>query len=108
MSHVEGDRIHAYANRGLDVRVSITTDEEHTDFTSIMFRVGAGVIVKTGLTADDTATGVDVDFTLTADELDLTPATLWWELLAMFGGQVRTLAEGPFTVDPEPTSEDES
>ena len=107
MSHVDREPIHAYAKRGLDVRVSIVTSEAHTDFTSITFRVGT-VIERTGLTATDTATGFDVDLTLTASELDLSPATLRWELLATFGGEVRSLAQGPFTIDPEPTGEEES
>lgn len=106
MSHIDSERIHAYAARGLDVRVSITTAEDHTDFTSITWR-GAG-IEKTGLTATDTAAGFDVDFTLTAAELTVTPGSYRWELLATFGGEVRTLALGQLTVDPEPTEEESS
>ena len=103
MSHVDSEPIHAYANRGLDVRVSVVTAEAHTDFTDITFR--AGSIEQTDLAASDTATGFDVDLTLTALELDITAATFRWELAATFGGEVRTLAQGPFTLDPEPTED---
>ena len=103
MSHVEPEHLHAYANRGLDLTVMVETSEDTGDFTSVTFRVGTA-IEKTSLTADDTATGFDVDLTLTAAELAITPGVYPWELAATFGGEVRTLAQGRFTVSEEITS----
>ena len=100
MSHVVSQHLDAYAKRALDLRISIVTAEAHTDFTAITFRVGS--IEKTGLTAADTATGFDVDLTLTVADLNIAVGTYRWELSATFGGEVRTLAFGQFTVNPEP------
>ena len=104
MSHIEIEHLHAYANRGLDIRVAVATDEEHTDFTAITFRIAETAIEKTGLTADDTVTGFDTDLTLTAAELSITPDVYRWELVATLAGQVRTVAHGRFTVSEEITS----
>ena len=101
--HIEEVALHGYANRGLDLRISVTTVEEHTDFTAITFRAGEGLVTQAALTAVDTAAGFDVDLTLTAAEMSITPDVYRWELLATFGGQVRTLVLGDFTVGEEPT-----
>jgi hypothetical protein len=101
LSHVTVRNIHAYANRGLDLRIAVVTSELTTAFTVITFRVGA--VEKTSLSADDTETGFDVDLTLTAAELDITPGIYPWELVATFGGQVRTVGKGDFTISEEPT-----
>lgn len=102
MSHAVGDPIHVYASRGIDLRVSVTTTETTTDFTSITFRAGA--ITKTGLTADDTTAGFDVDFTLTATDLAIAVGVYTYELKATFGGQVRTVIEGRMTVSEVPST----
>ena len=101
MSHVTRRSIHGYANRGLDLTIAVTTSEDHTDFTAVTFRVGA--VEKTSLTPGDTPTGFDVDLTLTAAELAITPGVYQWELVATFGGQVRTVGRGDFTISEEPT-----
>ena len=101
--HIEEVALHGYANRGLDLRIAVTTVEAHTDFTAITFRAGEGLVTKAGLTAVDTPAGFDVDLTLTAAEMSITPDVYRWELLVTFGGQVRTLVLGDFTVGEEPT-----
>lgn len=100
MSHIEPDSIHAYQNRAKDLRILVNTTEDHSDFTSLAFEVAD--ITKTDLTPVDHAEGFTVDLTLTAGELDFDPATLWWELTGTFGGEKRTLAQGPLVLDPEP------
>lgn len=56
------------------------------------------------LIATPTATGFDVDLTLTAADLAIPYRVYDYELLATFGGEVRTLVAGDITVDQEPTS----
>lgn len=102
MSHVTRRSIHAYADRGLDLTIAVTTSADHTDFSALALHVGSSVS-KTGLTADDTATGFNVDVTLTAADLDLTPGLYTWELRGTFGAEVRVLGTGPFVLAPNPT-----
>jgi hypothetical protein len=99
---VTNELLHGYVNRGLDIIIAVTTEEDHTDFTAVAFRVGA-VIEKTGLTAADTPTGFDVDLTLTAEDMDVAAGVFPWELVATFDGEVRTVAQGRMTVSEEPT-----
>lgn len=97
MSHITPFTLHAYTNRALDVRISVETSETTGDFTALEFT--AGTITKSGLTASDTAEGFNVDFTLTASDLNV-PADLYAaELKATFGGEVHTLARGTLKVD---------
>lgn len=106
MSHRPAQSIHAYKNRGLDLRLDVDTALDSEDFTDITFRTVG--IVKTGLTAEAGGMGVTIDFTLTAAELDISPDTYRWECLATVAGEVRTIAQGFFTVDSEPTEEEPS
>ena len=104
MSHVTAEVIHVYANRGTDIQIVITTSEDSGDFTSIAFRTSTG-ITKTGLSATGTATGFTVDVTIdAADVTETKPTSGQWELVATFNSEVRSLALGPFEIDPEPTS----
>lgn len=103
MPHVTAERIHAHANRGLDLRVKVATAEDPGEFSQITFRVDNDLIEKTGLTASATSTGFNVDLTLTAADLSLPSKKYTWELTAVFGGEVRTLGWGGFYVGKEPT-----
>lgn len=105
MPHVKAERIHAFARRGLDLRVKVTTEEDPADFTAIAFRVDDDIIEKTALTASATAKGFNVDTTITAAELNLESKKYTWELAAVFGGELRTLGWGGFYVSREPTTD---
>lgn len=101
MSHTADQALHGYQKRALDVRVEIATAEDHSDFSGIIFRVAD--VEKTSLTPEDSSSGFYVDLTLTAGDLDFDAGTYRWELVGEFGGELRSLAQGPFTLDPEPT-----
>jgi hypothetical protein len=86
------------------VRVKVETTEDPGQFSAITFRIGDNEVEVTGLTPSPTAEGFNVDLTVPAANLNIATGRRQWELLATFGGEVRTLAEGPFNLNPEPTS----
>lgn len=98
MSHLSLELIHAYQNRAKDIRVSVETSEDTADFSAIVFT--AGDIEKSGLTADDTTDGFNVDFTLTTADLSVDTGVYDWELKASLAGEVRSVARGKLRVDP--------
>lgn len=107
MSHLTPTTIHGYRNRALPIRVDVATSGEPEDFTDVGFRAQA-VIDKTGLTPAAGGSGVVIDFTLTAAEMDITPAWYQYECYATVASEVRTIAYGQFHIGSEPTTEDES
>lgn len=104
MSHVTANNLHGYVSRGFDVRVDVDTDLTPGDFSGIEFRAGE-VIEKTGLSGVSGGSGVVIDFTLTAAEMAVAADTYPWECVATVSGEVRTLARGFFTINPELTEE---
>lgn len=102
--HVQRQTIHGYQNRAVDVRVSVTTDEDTGDFSDVTFRFSD---VEKTITPSDTAAGFDADFTLTAADLS-SVGVFRWELLATLAGEVRTVGQGIVAVDAEPTSGESS
>jgi hypothetical protein len=103
LSHIPTTHLHAYRNRGLDLRILIDTAAVAADLTDVTFRVG-DVIGKTGLTPADLTGDVAIDLTVTAADMDVPVGVYRWECLATVTGEVRTVAQGRFTVGSEPST----
>ena len=102
MSHLRAQTIHVFAARGQDISIDVETSGDPEDFTAVGFRV-QGELSKTGLTPTAGGDGILVDFTLSDEDLAITPAVYGWECYATVLSNVKTLAYGLFIVDPEPT-----
>lgn len=104
MSHVTPEHLHAFQNRGFDVQVDVATETAANALSSTTFRIGEGLLEKTGLSPVDGGDGILIDVALAADDLDVPVGQYNWECIATIGGQVRTLAYGKFTLEAEPTT----
>lgn len=106
MSHVSSSRsnIHAFQNRALDIQIDVDTVLEPGDLSATTFRIGAGVLSKTGLTPEEGGSGITIDVALSAADLDFSVGQYQWECFATVSSQVRTLALGRFTLEAEPTT----
>lgn len=103
MSHIPETSLHGIKNRALDLSIDVATTAVPGDLTGIIFRVGT-LIEKTGLTAITGGSGLLINLTLTAADLNVAVDVYRWECLATIAGQPRTLALGDFTVSEEPTA----
>lgn len=102
MSHIPQSRIHAFQKRAVPIEVDVETTLTPQDLTGIVFQLGS--TTKTGLTAQTGGSGLIVDVTLTAADLDVAPGVYRWECRATIGGELRSLAHGAISVDAEPTT----
>lgn len=103
MTHLAPAWLHGYKNRAIDVRVDVSTTSDQADFSAISFRVAS--VNKTGLSAVNGGSGVTIDFTLTAADMNsLAEGTHTWECVATLGGEQRTIARGLLAVDAELTT----
>lgn len=91
--------IHGYEHRATDILLTVHTTAE--TITGLTFTTGP--ITKTGLVSIPIDTGFNVEVSLTAAEMSFGAGSRRYELTGVYGGQVRTLLTGWFTIDPQPT-----
>lgn len=103
MSHVAKRHLHLYKARGLTFTCEIAATAEAADLSDTTFRVDT--LTVAGLSAVDTATGFDIDVTLTAAETDTLPVGVHTgELFTTIAGEVVTLMVFITHVAAEPTA----
>jgi len=100
--------IYAFQRRATDISVDVATDADPGDLTDITFRAVNETIEVLDLVAIEGGSGLLIEFTLTASDLDVWPGTYRWEMVATVSTAVHTMAFGWLIVDREVTVESSS
>lgn len=92
--------IDAFANRGLPITLEVlTATVDAADLSDVRFAFDT--VEKTGLSATDTTTGIQVGVNLTVSDLALSAGQYHWELTAVLNGERVSLLHGRLRVQAE-------